>query len=347
VAALAGVSRQTVSRVVNDHPSIRDTTKLRVLAAMEELQFRPNRAARMLTTARSNTIGILAFSSSSLFGPASSIDAVEAAARDAGYFVAIAHIASLDVDEIEAALDHLTAQAVEGIVVVAPQERVRETMRQVAITVPSVTLHGAEGGGGGGVYGDGGDGGSDAGSGHGGDGVYVDQVEGARMAVGHLAELGHRVIAHLAGPGDWAEASARRDGFLAETAAAGIRGIVSAPGDWTSASGAHIGAELLEDRSITAVFSSNDQMALGVLHAVRLTGRDAPGDVSVVGFDDIPEAAYFAPPLTTVRQDFAELGRTCVARLLAAIEHRPAPADPVIHPQLIVRASTAPPATRR
>jgi DNA-binding LacI/PurR family transcriptional regulator len=341
VAALAGVSRQTVSRVVNDHPSIRDTTKLRVLAAMEELQFRPNRAARMLTTARSNTIGILAFSSSSLFGPASSIDAVEAAARDAGYFVAIAHIASLDVDEIEAALDHLTAQAVEGIVVVAPQERVRETMRQVAITVPSVTLHGAEGGGGD-------RNGVDAGGGHdGGDGVYVDQVEGARMAVGHLAELGHRVIAHLAGPGDWAEANARRDGFLAETAAAGVRGIVSAPGDWTSASGAHIGADLLEDRSITAVFSSNDQMALGVLHAVRLTGRDAPGDVSVVGFDDIPEAAYFAPPLTTVRQDFAELGRTCVARLLAAIEHRPAPADPVIHPQLIVRASTAPPATRR
>jgi DNA-binding LacI/PurR family transcriptional regulator len=344
VAALAGVSRQTVSRVVNDHPSIRDTTKLRVLAAMEELQFRPNRAARMLTTARSTTIGILAFSSSSLFGPASSIDAVEAAARDAGYFVAIAHIASLDVDEIEAALDHLTAQAVEGIVVVAPQERVRETMRQVAITVPSVTLHGAEGGGD-----DGGAdrGGGDDGDGDGGDGVYVDQVEGARMAVRHLAELGHRVIAHLAGPGDWAEANARRDGFLAETAAVGIRGIVSAPGDWTSASGAHIGADLLEDMSITAVFSSNDQMALGVLHAVRLSGRDAPGDVSVVGFDDIPEAAYFAPPLTTVRQDFAELGRTCVARLLAAIEHRPAPADPVIHPQLIVRASTAPPATRR
>jgi DNA-binding LacI/PurR family transcriptional regulator len=319
----------------------------------------------MLTTARSNTIGILAFSSSSLFGPASSIDAVEAAARDAGYFVAIAHIASLDVDEIEAALDHLTAQAVEGIVVVAPQERVRETMRQVAITVPSVTLHGAEGAGGaGGNGGDGGDGGNGGDGGGGGDdgvyvdqvdgdgdgdgdGVYVDQVEGARMAVGHLAELGHRVIAHLAGPGDWAEANARRDGFLAETAAAGIRGIVSAPGDWTSASGAHIGADLLEDRSITAVFSSNDQMALGVLHAVRLTGRDAPGDVSVVGFDDIPEAAYFAPPLTTVRQDFAELGRTCVARLLAAIEHRPVPADPVIHPQLIVRASTAPPATRR
>ncbi|MFF1878441.1 LacI family DNA-binding transcriptional regulator [Leifsonia sp. NPDC058230] len=321
VAALAGVSRQTVSRVVNDHPSIRDSTKLRVLAAMEELQFRPNRAARMLSTARSNTIGILALSSSALYGPASSIDAVESAARDAGYFVAIAHLASIDGDEIEAALDHLMAQAVEGIVVVAPQRRVLDAMRDVAIVVPSVTLHGAE----------------DA---DGADGVFVDQTEGARMAVRHLAGLGHRVIAHLAGPQDWAEAGARRDGFLQEADAAGLRAVVSAPGDWTSASGYRIGAELLTDPAITAVFSSNDQMALGVLHAVRVSGRDTPGDVSVVGFDDIPEAAYFAPPLTTVRQDFAELGRTCVGRLLAAIEQRPVPADPVIQPQLIVRAST-------
>ncbi|MEO7016735.1 MAG: LacI family DNA-binding transcriptional regulator [Leifsonia sp.] len=325
VAALAGVSRQTVSRVVNAHPSLREDTRLRVLAAMEELQFRPNRAARMLSTARSNTIGILALSSSSLFGPASSIDAVENAARDAGYFVAIAHLASLEVDEIEASLDHLMEQAVEGIVVVAPQRRVLDAMRGVSIAVPSVTLHGAES--------------TTAGD----DGVFVDQGEGARMAVRHLAALGHRVVAHLAGPEDWAEANARRDGFVHEAEAAGMRAIVSSPGDWTSASGYRIGAELLTDPSITAVFSSNDQMALGVLHALRLQGRSAPGDVSVVGFDDIPESAYFAPPLTTVRQDFAELGRNCVARLLAAIEDAPTPGDPVVRPLLVVRESTAAP----
>lgn len=328
VAALAGVSRQTVSRVVNDHPSIREATKLRVLAAMDELQFRPNRAARMLSTARSNTIGILASSSSALYGPASSIDAVESAAREAGYFVAIARIASLRIDEIEAALDHLMAQAVEGIVVVAPQERVLDAMRQVAIAVPSVTLHGAEVAG---------------------DGVFVDQTEGARMAVRHLAELGHTAVAHLAGPEDWAEANARRDGFLDEAEALGMRATVSAPGDWTSASGARIGAELLRDTAITAVFSSNDQMALGVLHALSLDGRTAPRDVSVVGFDDIPEAAYFAPPLTTIRQDFAELGRNCVARLLAAIERTPAaaPGNAVVRPLLVLRESTAPPHSPR
>ncbi|MFF1573260.1 LacI family DNA-binding transcriptional regulator [Leifsonia sp. NPDC058292] len=324
VAALAGVSRQTVSRVVNGHPSIRESTKERVLAAMDELQFRPNRAARMLSTARSHTIGILASSSSSaLYGPASSIDAVENAARDAGYFVAIARTASPSLGEIDAALDHLMAQAVEGIVVVAPQERTLEAMRQVALAVPSVTLHGSE------VEGD---------------GVFVDQAEGARMAVRHLAELGHRVVAHLAGPADWAEANARRDGFLAEADALGMRATVSRAGDWTSASGAAIAPELLADPAITAVFSSNDQMTLGVLHTLRLAGRGAPESVSVVGFDDIPEAAYFAPPLTTVRQDFAELGRNCVARLLAAIEHSPSPArrSAVVSPRLIVRESSGP-----
>lgn len=326
VAVLAGVSRQTVSRVVNGHPNIRESTKLRVLAAMDELQFRPNRAARMLSTSRSNTIGILASSASKLFGPASSIDAVENAARDAGFFVTIAHIASLTEDEIGAALDHLMAQAVEGIVVVAPQAAVLDAMRQVAIAVPSVTLHGVAGG-----------------SSDDGEGVFVDQVLGARLAARHLIDLGHRTIAHVAGPADWAEANARRDGFLAELDGSGAHAIVTEPGDWTSASGAAIGAQIARDPSVTAVFPSNDQMALGVMHAFRQAGRETPSEVSVVGFDDIPEAAFFAPPLTTVRQDFAELGRRCVRMLLAEIEDSEPSVDTAVEPRLIVRQSTAPP----
>jgi Transcriptional regulators len=331
VAALAGVSRQTVSRVANGHPNIRESTKQRVQAAMDELQFRPNRAARMLSTSRSNTIGILASSASRLFGPASSIDAVENAARDAGFFVTIAHIASLTADEIGAALDHLMAQAVEGIVVVAPQAAVLDAMREVAIAVPSLTLHG--------VAGDAdvsraGDGASGA------EGVFVDQVLGARLATRHLVELGHRTIAHVAGPEDWAEANARRGGFLAELEGTGVRAIVTEPGDWTSASGAAIGARLAADAAITAVFSSNDQMALGVMHAFRRAGRSVPSDVSVVGFDDIPEAAFFAPPLTTVRQDFAELGRRCVRMLLAEIDGSEPAVDAAVEPRLVVREST-------
>ena len=319
VAAAAGVSRQTVSRVLNDHPSIRPETRERVLAAMTELNFRPNRAARMLTTARSRTIGVLASSASSLFGPASSIDAVEQAARDAGYFVTVAHAASLDPADLGAAVDHLGAQSVEGVIVIAPQRAVQEAMAAFSLEVPSVTLHGA------GVAGD--------------DGVFVDQVEGARLAARHLLALGHTRIAHLSGPGDWSEARARRDGFVAELAAAGLDPVLSREGDWTAASGAAVGAELLADPELTAVFSSNDQMALGLLHAARSRGLRVPEDLAVVGFDDIPEAAYFAPPLTTVRQDFSELGRRGVARLVALIEGRALAFAAPVAPVLVVRES--------
>jgi DNA-binding LacI/PurR family transcriptional regulator len=319
VAAAAGVSRQTVSRVLNDHPSIRAETRERVVAAMAELDFHPNRAARMLTTARSRTIGVLAASASSLFGPASSIDAVENAGRAAGYTVTVAHAASLEPADVKAALDHLRAQAVEGVVVIAPQQRVQDAMAQFSISVPSVTLHGA------GAVGD--------------EGVFVDQVLGARLAARHLLDTGHRRIAHLSGPGDWTEARARRDGFLAEVDAAGADPVVSREGDWTAASGASIGAELLTDPTITAVFASNDQMALGVLHAARLAGRVVPDDLAVIGFDDIPEAAFFAPPLTTVRQEFDELGRRCVARLVALLEGGELALEEPVAPVLVVRES--------
>jgi DNA-binding LacI/PurR family transcriptional regulator len=307
---------------MNGHPSIRDETRTRVLAAMEELRFRPNRAARMLTTARSTTIGILASSASSLFGPASSIDAVENAARAAGYFVTTVHVPDTSSDELEAALDHLAAQAVEGIVVVAPERPVLDALAAASPGVPFVTLHGSQE--------------------PGADGVFVDQVAGARLATRHLLELGHRRIAHLAGPPDWAEAAARLRGFEAELDAWGVTGTVTRPGDWTSASGYRAAQELLGATGVTAVFSSNDQMALGLLHALREAGRAVPGEVSVVGFDDIPEAAYFAPPLTTIRQDFAELGRRCVAHLLAEIEGGIASVTPPVEPLLIVRESTAP-----
>nr|WP_246298292.1 substrate-binding domain-containing protein [Leifsonia soli] len=273
----------------------------------------------MLTTARSRTIGVLAASASSLFGPASSIDAVENAGRAAGYTVTVAHAASLDPADLQAAIGHLREQAVEGIVVIAPQQRVQDAMGQFSLSLPSVTLHGAGGA-------------SD-------EGVFVDQELGARLATRHLLAAGHRRVAHLSGPGDWTEARARRDGFLAEMAVAGADAVVSREGDWTAASGAAIGAELVADRSIQAVFASNDQMALGVLHAARVAGRSVPGDLAVVGFDDIPEAAFFAPPMTTVRQEFAELGRRCVARLVALLEGGDLAFEEPVAPVLVVRDS--------
>ncbi len=319
VARLAGVSHQTVSRVLNDSPSIRAETRARVLDAMGRLQYRPNRAARMLVTSRSRTIGILT-SDRMHYGPSSSIVAIEAAARAAGYSVVTANLPSTDPQAITAALDHLLDQAVEGLVVIAPQARVSTAIASLAIQVPYVTLQSA--------------GGDESHS------LSVDQIAGARLATRHLLELGHRHIRHVAGPPDWMEAEGRMRGYLAEMAEWGVPAGEPSVGDWTADSGYRAGRALLAAGDVTAFFAGNDQMALGVLHSVREAGLDCPGDVSVVGFDDMPEARHFAPALTTVRQDFAELGRRCVTLLLGALEDGRSYSG-TIAPELVVRASTA------
>ncbi|KAA9087329.1 LacI family DNA-binding transcriptional regulator [Microbacterium radiodurans] len=317
VARLAGVSHQTVSRVLNNHPSIRDETRDRILAVMAELDYSPNRAARALVTSRSHTIGVLT-SSATQYGPASSIAAIEAAARDRGYWVSTANIDAADPGSIQAGLAHLVAQAVEGLVVIAPQVRVIRAIAAQALSIPYVTLQSAE-----------------VDPGH---ALSVDQIAGARLATRHLIELGHRSIYHLTGPQDWIEAEARMRGFLEEMGAWDIPTTAPVLGDWTAEFGYYAGRELLRVRDFTAIFSSNDQMALGLLHAVRDEGLDCPRDISIVGFDDIPEAAHFWPPLTTVRQDFADLGRRCVDLLLGAGDDAE---PPVLMPELVVRASTA------
>lgn len=325
VARLADVSHQTVSRVLNNHPSIRPETRDRVVAAMEQLRYRPNPAARALVTSRSQTIGILA-ASSTMYGPASSVAAIEAAARAHGYWVSTANIDSADPQSITAGLSHLMAQAIEGLVVIAPQVRVVRALAAQRLDIPYVTLQSSE-----------------LDPGH---ALSVDQIAGARLATRHLIEAGHRGIYHIAGPQDWMEAEARMRGFLEEMGAHDIP--VTAPilGDWTADFGYYAGRELLSVRDFTAIFASNDQMAIGLMHAIRDEGLDVPRDVSVVGFDDIPEAAHFWPPLTTVRQDFAELGRRCVELLLGPLDDAAPATATTITPELVVRASTGPAPTR-
>jgi DNA-binding LacI/PurR family transcriptional regulator len=321
VARLAGVSHQTVSRVLNNHPSIRPETRERIVTVMEQLQYSPNRAARALVTSRSQTLGILA-ASSTQYGPASSIAAIEEAARARGYWVTTANIDVSVPESITAGLSHLTAQSIEGLVVIAPQTRVFRALAAQRLDVPYVTLQS-----------------TDVDPGH---ALTVDQIAGARLATRHLIERGHRSIYHLAGPQDWIEAEARMRGFLEEMSFHDIPTTAPILGDWTAEFGYYAGREMLQVRDFTAIFSSNDQMALGLLHAIRDEGLEVPRDVSVVGFDDIPEAAHFFPPLTTVRQDFAELGRRCVDLLLGPVDGH-ADAAAVIMPELIVRASTGAP----
>lgn len=326
VARLAGVSHQTVSRVLNNHPSIRPETRERILQAMSELRYRPNRAARTLVTSHSRTLGIIS-ASSDTYGSASSIAAIEAAARVRGYWVSTANVDQSDPESIPAGLEHLMAQSIEGLVVIAPQLRVFRALDADSIDVPYVTLQSPDI-----------------------DPVHtlsVNQITGARLATRHLIELGHRNIYHVAGPQEWIEAEARMRGFLDEMNAHDMPTTAPILGDWTADFGYYAGRELLRVRDFSALFSANDQMALGLMHAIRDAGLDVPGDISIVGFDDIPEAAHFTPPLTTVRQDFAELGRRCVDALLGPLDNAGEPAHSLIEPELVIRSSAAPAGPRR
>jgi DNA-binding LacI/PurR family transcriptional regulator len=324
VARLADVSYQTVSRVLNDHPSIREATKARVTQVMEEIHYRPNRAARMLVTRHSRTIGVLS-ASSARYGPTSAIAiaAIEDAAREAGYYVYTANLETVDPESVSDALSRLMDQAIEGVVVIAPQARVFDVLARMSVGVPYISLQ------------------STGRAEH--RALSVNQVAGARMATRHLIELGHRNIFHLAGPQDWIEAEARMRGFLDEIDSADLNTNPPILGDWTADFGYRAGRELLRTHDFSAIFAANDHMALGLLHAFREAGLDVPRDVSVVGFDDIPDAQHLWPPLTTIRQDYGEIGRRAVEVLLGEVG-----GDPVVThraqilPELVVRGSTGP-----
>jgi DNA-binding LacI/PurR family transcriptional regulator len=322
VAALAGVSHQTVSRVLNGRANVRGQTRARVLAAMQELGYRPNVAARALATGRSRTLGVVTLDTT-LFGPASTLHAIDRAARDAGYFLSIASLAAIDRGAVQRALDRLADQAVEGVIVIAPLTSAREALRGLPSGLPVVAVEG--------------DPDADLAV------VSVDQEAGARLATEHLLSAGHRTVWHVAGPADWLESHGRIAGWRAALRAAGIDPPPALGGDWSPRSGFDAGSVLARMPEVTAVFAANDQMALGVLRALHEHGRRVPGDVSVVGFDDVPEAAFYSPPLTTVRQDFAAVGRCSIELLLEQVRSgRRVVRREVVPPTLATRASSRP-----
>ncbi|MEH3075294.1 MAG: LacI family DNA-binding transcriptional regulator [Quadrisphaera sp.] len=335
VAARAGVSLQTVSRVVNGHPSVRAETRGRVEEAIAELGYRVNTAARALVTRSTRTIGLVSASTAE-FGPTSALLGVEQAARAEGYATSVVLLPEVGPREVRGAVDHLRDLGVDGLVVIAPDDAAAAAVEALDADVPVVTLEAPLARSGGGAEG----------AGSGGDhpgplSASVDQEHGARLAVRHLLELGHGTVHHVGGPRTWLEARAREAGWRAELLAAGAPVPEVVPGDWAAAAG-HRAAGPLVERGATAVFAVNDQVAIGLLGALWQRGLRVPEDVSVVGFDDVPEAAYLVPPLTTVRQDFDALGRRCLEVLLAGVRGEPARPRRVV-PELVVRASTAPP----
>jgi DNA-binding LacI/PurR family transcriptional regulator len=319
VAKHAGVSHQTVSRVLNDSPLVKDETRERVLAAIEEMGYRRNMAARMLATNRSKRIGMVS-AHLVLYGPTMVSAAVQEAGYDAGYDVSLVGLAEFTADCLHDAVERLLDQAVEALVVAVAHREALAATRELQLSIPVVVAQGVTAG-------------QPMAAG-------IDQHTGARRATEHLLDLGHTSVAHVTGPMDWVEAEQRREGWRAALAARGLAAGPELAGDWSAESGYDAGLRIADDAGVSAVFVANDAMALGLLKALHERGRRVPDDISVVGFDDVPEAAYYWPPLTTVQQDFAALGRRAVALTLRALDGEENPTLDLVVPEVVARAST-------
>lgn len=324
VARAAGVSQKTVSRVVNRAPHVRPEVRDRVLAAIELLAYRPNAAARALVTQRTHVIGLLAVGLP-LFGPAHRVFSLEQAARRRGYELALASLPDMSPIGIRAAIQGLLARGVEGIILEVPNHLVEVDEASLG-GIPIATSVGRI------------------------PGVrrqtVVDtlQTEMGRLATEHLLGLGHDTVFHIAGPVEWDVSRQRREGWSAALSAAGCREPEVLQGDWSARSGYVLGRQLAAQAEVTAVFTANDSQAMGVMRAMTEAGRAIPGDVSVIGNDDVPEAEFLMIPLTTLRSDQEAISDRVLLGLVALIEDREpeAPGSPISR-ELVVRSSTAPP----
>jgi DNA-binding LacI/PurR family transcriptional regulator len=320
VARVAGVSHMTVSRVLNEPESVRPLTRARVLAAIEQLGYRPNLAARALVTGRTHPPGVFTFYTPPT-GPPSPLYANHHGAPHEGYSVTVAAVSAIDRSSVHDAVSRLISQGVDGVILVVPLMSAAEAISGLAKDVPLVAVEG------------------DPGVGI--PVVMCDQFTGAKTATAHLIESNHDTVWHVAGPSNWMEAEGRVSGWRAALEAAKCEQPPPIFGDWSAKSGYEAGAILARMPDVTAVFAANDQMALGVMRAFAERGRRIPEDVSVVGYDDIPEAAYFTPPLTTVRQDFTRVGENALRLMIDEIAgEQTSSAKVVIESVLVLREST-------
>lgn len=323
VAREAGVSGQTVSRVVNGRLNVDGATRQRVLDAMRRVGYRPNSAARALRNGQFRSIGVI-MSALSTFGNSRTLDAVVAAAVARGYSITLMPVGQPTQGEVTGAFSKLNESAVDGVVVLIEQYELDQSEIELPDGLPVVVID------------------SNPRTDHA--MVNIDQSQGAELATTHLLGLGHETVWHIAGPRHSYSAESRERAWRATLRRHGRPVPPVVVGDWSAESGYTAGAALGRDPAVTAVFAANDQMALGLLHALHEHGRPVPAEVSVVGFDDMAESAHFWPPLTTVRQVFAEMGGRAVDTLLAEIATGERTVTPIIVPtELLVRASTARP----
>jgi DNA-binding LacI/PurR family transcriptional regulator len=321
VAAQAGVSVMTVSRVLNGFAGVAEETRLRVEEAVIALGYQANTAARVLAGGPSRTLGVMAVETEQ-FGPSHMLFGIEAAAREAGHLLSFVTL-SRSGNDMASTLHRLRASHVQGVIVIAPVKRVVEAVTRLDGDMPLVVV------------------GGDPAIGT--PTVTIDQFQGARLATRHLLDLGHRTVHHVAGPQSWIDATARMRGWSEALRTYPAERGISVAGDWGASKGYDAGTRLARDPAVTAIFAANDQTALGVIRGLHDAGRRVPEDVSVVGFDETTESGYFLPPLTTIRQDFGEVGRRSVELLLSLADGDPVERHVVVPAALVVRASTAPP----
>lgn len=324
VAAHAGVSSQTVSRVSNDSSKVSEPTRDKVLQSMRDLGYRPNSAARALKRGHFRTLGIITFTMTT-YGNVRTIDAIAQAAAGAGYATTLLPVRVPTQRSVHRAFGRLEELAVDAVIVIM-ETNLRDSDHLILPPGMPVVVVDADHGAG--TY-----------------GVDADQVAGARKVTEHLLGLGHATVWHIAGPQASHAARRREEAWRASLELAGRPAPPAIRGDWTARSGYEAGLQLPAGAECTAVFCANDQMALGLYRALRQNGRRVPQDVSVVGFDNIEDSDSFDPPLTTIDQDFEELGRECVEEVMEQLRDPTMPSRrPVVRTRLVVRDSTAAPA---
>ena len=331
VAAAAGVSHQTVSRVINHRPDVAEETRRRVWQIIEELNYHPSAIARSLTRQRSFTLGVVT-AGLKYVGPSRTLNGITKQAEEMGYTLVLKELPRFDANDIQPLLNSLMARQVDGIIWAVPEIGTNRVwlegqLPELAAPIIFLTMRARPGL----------------------SSVSVDNYKGGCLATEHLLQQGYQQIGHISGPLDWWEARQRMAGWQDTLRQAG-RPVADhhwAAGNWSAASGERAIGPLLDAYpEMDAMFVANDQMALGVLQVACRQGLRVPQDLAVVGFDGIPETAYYWPPLTTVYQDLRELGCTAVRELTKAVEagyQQEAPVSPVtlsLQPELIVRESS-------
>ena len=333
VAAAAGVSHQTVSRVLNDRPDVAEETRRHVLQVIEELGYQPSAIARSLTQQRSLTLGVVT-AGLDYVGPSRTLNGITEQAERMGYALLLKELPRFDTQDLGPTFKSLIARQIDGIIwavaeVGSNRDWIQEQFGRLPVPVIFLTMQPRPGL----------------------SIVAVDNYAGGRMATEHLLEQGHRQIGHITGPLDWWESRQRKAGWQHALQAADVPedALHFEEGDWSTDSGERAITRLLANYpEMDAVFVGNDQMALSVLQMACRRGIQVPADLAVVGFDGLPEAAHYWPPLTTVYQDQRSLGRTAVEELVRMIESsrkregRIEPKTIVLQPELIVRASSVP-----